>query len=158
MKSVKDILNGKKLNAKTINENAMVIEAFTLMETENMDYVIVMEEGNCVGIISEVDYMHKIMLARKNPAQTKVKDIMSSSIHSVSINEPIHRCLELMDTFKIRHLLVFDGFMFKGVITLHDLMLAAFDGNVDNMLEKDQENYALSTPNASGQNFVNLYN
>lgn len=157
MKSVKDILSKKNLVTKTVNENDMAIDAFFLMETENMDYAIVMENNVCVGIISEVDYMHKIILARVNPAQTKVKEIMTSCIHSAHVDEPIHRCLEMMDAFKIRHLLVFDEGVLKGVITLHDLMLAAFDGNIDNELEEQQHQYVNSTSKSDEKLYI-MYN
>ena len=141
MKTAKDVLNSMLLNSNTISKDAMVMDAFVLMETKDLDYVTVIENGNCVGIISEVDYMHKILLARKDPNRTKVKDIMTSCIHSVTMDEPIHRCLGIMDTFKIRHLVVFDSFNFKGVISLHDLMQSAYEENVDNLLEQEETRY-----------------
>ena len=154
MKTAKDVLNNNFLYTYTLNEDAMVIDAFALMETENIDYAIVMEGNDCVGIMSEVDYMNKIILARKNPAQTKVKEIMTSSISVVESKEPIHKCLELMDTFKIRHLLVFDSLIFKGVITLHDLMRAAFEENIDNLLEQEQVKYFLSSSSGNQQYYI----
>jgi CBS domain-containing protein len=145
MKTAKDLLSNNLLHSNTINEDAMAIDALALMENKNVDYAIVTEGSNCVGIMSEVDYMHKIILARKNPKQTKVKDIMTNSICAVDINDPVHVCLGLMDTFKIRHLLVFDKFSFKGVITLHDLMHAAFEENVEPLLEQEQARYFISS-------------
>ena len=145
MKSVRDILNGKILMSKTVNEHDNAFDAFALMETENTDYVIVVQNDICSGIISEVDYMHKIILSRANPEEKKVKDIMTACTHSIDINEPVHRCLEMMDTFKIRHVLVFEKGMFKGVVTLHDLMMAAFEGDIDNMLEQEQHLYVCSS-------------
>lgn len=157
MKSIREILNCKELMTKTVCENDKVIDAFFLMETENSDYVVVTEDDVCVGILSEVDYMHKIILARANPSQIKVKEIMSSCVHSVNIEEPVHRCLEMMDTFKIRHLLVVENGVFKGVLTLHDLMLAAFEGNIDNMLEEDQHQYVNSTSKSDEKLYI-MYN
>jgi signal-transduction protein with cAMP-binding, CBS, and nucleotidyltransferase domain len=147
MKTVKDILNKNFMNSNTINEDAMAIDAFILMETKNMDYTVVLEGTECVGIISEVDYLHKIILAQKNPNETSVKDIMTSCICSVDVKDPIHKCLELMDTFRIRHLLVFDAFSYEGVITLHDLMLSAFNESVDKLIEQEQIKYFLDSNN-----------
>ena len=145
MKKVIDILKNNCLNSLIICGDEMAIKAFALMEDGNTDYVIVTEGDECVGIVSEVDYMQKIILARRNPNRTKVKDIMTSSICSVEINDPVHMCLGLMETFKIRHLLVFDNFKFKGVITLHDLMLSAYEEDLDNILEQQESKYFLTS-------------
>jgi len=144
MKTVLDILNNKLQNENTIDKNEMVNQAFTKMEKENLDYIIVMENNNCIGIMSEVDYMHKIILAKKNPKYTRVKEIMTNSICAVDIKEPIHKCLELMDSFKIRHLLVFEDFVFQNVITLHDLMHVSYENNLDHLIENDQATFMLS--------------
>ncbi len=159
MKTINDILKCNLISSNTIDKDSLVIDAFTLMESENLDYVIVMEDGVCIGIMSEIDYLHKIILTRKDPKKIKVKEIMSSSICAVDINEPIHRCLELMDTFKIRHLLVFVDFMYKGVVTLHDLMQASLKGNLDDLMEQENSKY-ISSSNNSTNSFIkwNLYN
>jgi CBS domain-containing protein len=145
MKTVKEIMNFVSQKSNSINKEARAIDALVLMENEDIDYTVILEESECVGIVSEVDYMNKIILARNDPNQTKVKDIMTNSICSVDVKAPLHRCLELMNTFKIRHLLVFDEFLYKGVITLHDLMLAALDENIDKLMERDQREYFLGS-------------
>ncbi len=158
MKTAKEIINSKFLSFSTITKDSKVIDAFTMMETLNIDYVVVMDGKSCIGILSEVDYMHQIILARRNPYKTTVKEIISNQIYAVDHEEPVHRCLELMDTFKIRHLLVFDSHHLKGVITLHDLMLAAFEENIDHMLQQDEADYFLSCNISSNpQRLLNLY-
>ncbi len=144
MKRAKDILRNSVFSYFTIKANAMVLEAFHLMEKENTDFVIVMEGAETIGIISEVDYMHKVILARKDPSQTSVKEIMSCNICSVDSEEPIHRCMELMDTFKIHHLLVFEVGSLKGVISLHDMMHAIYLNSLGDLMKKEQEVYNIS--------------
>ena len=144
MKTAKDIINKNSQKSNTVNKEALVIDAFNLMESENIDYTVVIEGDECVGIMSEVDYMHKIILARKDPRQTRLKEVMTNSLCAVDAKDPIHICLGLMDTFKIRHLLVFDNFLYQGVITLHDLMRAAYKENLDSLLAQEEANYLLS--------------
>lgn len=152
MKKAKDLLNNTTPVSNTINEDAMVIDAFNLMEAENLDYVIVKERGVCIGIISEVDYMNKIILAQKNPNNTKIKDIITGNVYTVNEEVPVHKCIEMMNTFKIRHLLVFEASQFKGVIRLHDLIRAAFqENNVEAQLEKEQVQYFVNTSKAPNQ-------
>lgn len=156
MKTLKDILKRKKLHFNTINVDASVIDALALMEAKNLDYVIVIENYNCVGVMSEADYLHKIILARMNPNETKVKDIMTHCIHAVDTKETVLNCLGLMDAFKIRHLLVFEDLLFKGVITLHDLMHASVEENINNLQEQEKTKYNLGS-NISGNQPIILH-
>ena len=141
MKTVNDLISFKSSQFSTIDKNATVIVAFEKMESANQDCIVVVENGKCVGMISEVDYMHKIILARKNPARIKVREVMTSCICAVDASDSIFKCLELMDTFKIKHLMVFNGLVFKGIVSLHDLMLAAFNDNSQTQFEIEYSGY-----------------
>jgi len=99
------------------------------MEEKNEDYVVVKDNDHFIGVISGPDFMNKIIICGLNASKTKVKDIMKRCIHTVDNSESVLHCLGLMDAFKIRHLLVFEGFNFTGVITMHDLMLATVKEN-----------------------------
>ncbi|HEX3025153.1 MAG TPA: CBS domain-containing protein [Chitinophagaceae bacterium] len=145
------------MNSVSICSDAIVIEALALMESENLDYVVVTENNSCVGVMSETDYTHKIILGQMDAETTRVKDIMTQCIHAVDINESVLKCLELMDSFKIRHLLVFEGFLFKGVITLHDLMHAFAKENPVGLQELEKASYQFSCAIAGNQqHYYNL--
>ena len=138
MKTAKDVIDNFFFHTNTISKDALASDAFSIMETENRDYMVVLEDNECVGIVSEIDYMKKIILAGINSGQTKVQDIMTSSICFVDMKDPVLKCLELMDSFKIRHLLVFENASFRGVITLHDVMRAIFEETVIKQFEQEQ--------------------
>ena len=58
----------------------------------------------------------------------------------------------MMNSFKIRHLLVFDATQFKGVIRLHDLIRATFQENIiDVQLEKEQAQYNFNSAKSLNQ-------
>lgn len=143
MKTVKDILGKSTSHFNTINGDANVIDALALMKTENMSYVIVMDNGNYKGIMSERDYSQKVVLAGKNSRQTKVKEILSSDAPVVNTTESVERCKELMLAFKTQYLPVFEDFSFKGVISLHDLLHAA--------VEEHKETEQSKLNNSAGQ-------
>lgn len=158
MKSIKDIRANNYLSAVTVDENASALDAFALMETKDLDYIIVLDKLDCIGIISEIDYLKKVILTGIDPNQIKVKDIMTSGICSVDINESVNRCLELMETFKIRHLIVFENLSPIGVITLHDLMRASFEENTHNTDSQEYFKYAHGSRLFTGQQpFTNIY-
>ncbi len=134
MKPLKNLLINNPLSSVIIHADAMAIDAFVSMESKNLDYVLIMDGSECIGIVSEIDYMRKIILTGKCPKQISVKEIMTRIICSVDITESIHRCIELLDTFKIRHLLVYDSEILKGVITLHELMIAMYEEDAENLM------------------------
>ena len=157
MKTIKHILRKKSLTSISIRGEAMVADALALMEAENLDYVVVTENNNYVGVMSETDYTHKVILGRMDAATTRVKDIMTECIHAVDINESVLKCLELMDSVKIRHLLVFEGFQVKGVITLHDLMHAFAEEDPAHLQELEKASYQFSCAIAGNQqHYYNL--
>jgi CBS domain-containing protein len=82
----------------------------------------VLENGRLVGVFSERDYTRKIALAGKSSRDTKVQDIMSGNVISVSPQVRTRDCLALMSQKGIRHLPVVDGDTVLGMISIRDIM------------------------------------
>jgi CBS domain-containing protein len=122
MRTVSEILKYKGPQFNFIEADETVLDAITLMKCENISYLIVFENNNYVGIISEKDYAHKIILNHKHSSETLVKEVMTKDLPIVSGEDTIERCMLLMNASKSRYLPVFDDAVFKGVITIHDLM------------------------------------
>ena len=72
--------------------------------------------------MTERDYAQKVVLLNKNSTDTTVQEIMTVGLPSVSLDTTAEECMKLMNQHKTRYLVVFDGFEFKGIITIHDLM------------------------------------
>jgi predicted transcriptional regulator len=105
-----------------VTPDTKVVEALNIMKSENLSYVVVMQDGNYLGIMSERDYTHKVKLQGKKSETTTVKDIMSSDYPVVGFGEDLQRCMVLMNVYKTRYLPIFDEMNFQGVITMNDLM------------------------------------
>src|SRR5690242_16713711 len=122
MRTVKQILKQKGPYFNFIGVNDTVLDAITLMKCENISYLIVFENNNYAGIISERDYAQKVILNNKHSDTTLVKDVMTKDIPIISEKDTAEHCMILMNASKSRYLPVFDNAEFKGVITIHDLM------------------------------------
>jgi CBS domain-containing protein len=105
-----------------VTPDTKVVDALTIMKTENLSYVVVMQDGNYLGIMSERDYTHKIKLQGKKSETTTVKDIMSSDYPVVGYEEDLQRCMVLMNVYKTRYLPIFNEMNFQGILTMNDLM------------------------------------
>jgi predicted transcriptional regulator len=122
MCKIKDMLQKKGPVFNVVTPDTKVVEALNIMKSENLSYVVVMQDGNYLGIMSERDYTHKVKLQGKKSETTTVKDIMSSDYPVVGFGEDLQRCMVLMNVYKTRYLPIFDEMNFQGVITMNDLM------------------------------------
>jgi len=129
MHNVSEILNQKGPHFNYIDAKRTVLEAISLMKTENISYLIVRENGAYAGIICERDYTHKVILQDKHSDTTLIKDIMSKDLPVAALTDTAEQCMILMNSSKSRYLPVFDGLEFRGVITIHDLMREAIAAN-----------------------------
>ena len=126
MRTVKDILQQKGTQFNYIRHDATVYEAIGLMKTENISYLIVKDQNDrYLGIFSERDYTHKVILENRHSDTTKVSDIMTENLVRVSPEDTTSKCMLLINNSRERYLPVFDGNVFLGVITIHDLMREA---------------------------------
>jgi len=147
MRTVRDILNSKTKSFNIISQEETVYKALQMLNSVNLSYLVVMDNEEYKGIISERDYSRKVILKGRHSSDTKVKDIMSVDVPRVSVNDTVEKCFHLIDDHKTRYLLAFDDEQFAGVITINDLLrqvLAArsdvFDsGDVSRLLDNDEK-------------------
>jgi CBS domain-containing protein len=88
----------------TISPNATVLEAIKIMADKGVGALVVAEDEKVVGIFSERDYTRKIALMERSSNNTLVSDIMTSKVISVSLNNTVEECLNLMTDRHLRHL------------------------------------------------------
>ncbi len=127
MSKIKQILEKKGPHFNTVAPSTPVVDALTIMQSENLSYVVVMENNHFLGIMSERDYTHKIKLKGRHSDSTIVKEIMTHDLPVIGLEVELERCMVLMNVYKTRYLPVFDNLEFKGVITMNDLMRDVLD-------------------------------
>jgi predicted transcriptional regulator len=106
----------------TVSPDTKVIEALSLMKSENLSYVIVMQQNDFMGIMSERDYAQKVVLLNKNSSDTTVQEIMTVGLPIISMDTTSDECMKLMNQHKTRYLVAFEEIDFRGIITIHDLV------------------------------------
>ncbi|MEO8712173.1 MAG: CBS domain-containing protein [Parafilimonas sp.] len=126
MRTAKDILQQKGTQFNFIRHDASVLEAISIMKTENISYLIVKdEEDKYLGIFSERDYAHKVILENKHSVNTKVSEIMTTNLANASLDDSTSKLMLLINNSKARYLPVFDANNFMGIITINDLIREA---------------------------------
>ena len=122
MRKVADILERKGASAVAVAPDTKVIEALTIMSEKNIGSLLVMDGGEYLGIITERDYSRKIALKHKSSVDTKVSEIMTTNLPSVSPNDSVEQCMLLMTDKNIRYLPVFDGNRLTGIVSMSDVV------------------------------------
>ena len=121
---VQDLLSAKPGGYWSIIPDAKVIEALRLMADKNVGALMVMKDGNLVGMLSERDYARKVALMGKTPVDTPVSDIMASPAVTVTLEQTLEGCMTIMTEKRMRHLPVVDGGRVVGLLSIGDLVKA----------------------------------
>lgn len=127
MRTVVNILQNKPPVFNFIDPDAKVIEALQLMNSVNLSYLVVMRNTEFHGIFSERDYSRNVILKGLHSDTATVKEVMSKSLPIVIMQDTAEMCMQLFNTHKTRYLLAFDHNVFKGVITINDILREAIE-------------------------------
>jgi len=111
----------------SIDPEAPVLDAIRMMAERRIGALPVIRGGQLLGIVSERDYARKVILMNRSSADTPVRDIMTSPVTTVSPDQAVHNCMEIMTEKRIRHLPVVDRNGVVGIISIGDLVKAVIE-------------------------------
>lgn len=124
MLTVRELLAKKGSEVWSVSPDATVYDALQLMAARNVGAVLVLDDGDLAGILSERDYARQVILKGKASRDTPVRDIMTTSVVSVSPDRTIDDCMALMTERRIRHLPVLQSDVLLGVLSIGDVVKA----------------------------------
>lgn len=123
MKTVKDILKEKGSDVFTVNLNETVFAALTKFAEVNIGALVVVDEQkNVVGIVSERDYARKVFLRGLSSHDALVKEIMTEKVCYAEPSRSVEECLTLITEKRCRHLPVMDNGQLAGLVSIGDLV------------------------------------
>jgi len=122
--SAENLLKAKGGNLWTISPEAFVYQALQELSDRNIGALLVFESGRLAGIFSERDYARKLVLKGRFSKNTKVREVMTEEVITITPHSNIEECMELMTNKRIRHLPVVDGARVIGIISIGDIVKA----------------------------------
>ncbi|MDB3958030.1 CBS domain-containing protein [Opitutales bacterium] len=119
--SISFILNEKSSSVYCVDVAETVAEAVGLMNRERIGSVMVIKNGQYVGIFTERDVLNRVISAKLNPEKTRVEKVMTSDFVSVQENSTLRETMHIMTNKRVRHLPVFEEEKLVGMISIGDV-------------------------------------
>jgi CBS domain-containing protein len=122
MATVIDILAVKGSHVQSIGPESSVLDAATRMNERKIGSLLVMDGGRLIGIITERDMLQRVLVTRRDPAETAVGDVMTTEVLCCQPHTTLEEARGVMKNRRIRHLPVLDdGEQLLGLISIGDL-------------------------------------
>ena len=117
-KKIKDVMSPSTLS---LESTATASDAAKIMETRNLEAVVVIENKKLVGIITDRDYTIKLG-SHAYPIDTPINRLMSCPLISINQDAEISVARSLMEKNKIKRLPVVSDNTVLGIVTMSDLI------------------------------------
>jgi CBS domain-containing protein len=122
MTIVRHILDEKGQLVWTIRPDDTVFAAIEEMARKDVGALVVVDNGDPVGIFTERQYARDVFLKGRSSPTTAVKDVMRTGFLSVTPERTVEECMAIMTAERVRHLPVMDDGSLVGLISIGDLV------------------------------------
>ena len=126
-KTVGALLDQKGRNVYSVEPTTTIYEALTLMAELNLGAVVVLDNEELVGIMSERDYARKVILEGRSSRDTLVSAIMTHGVETVTEDASVEECMAKMTAGRFRHLPVVEGESLIGLVSIGDIVKSVIE-------------------------------
>jgi CBS domain-containing protein len=117
------LLNIASVPPATVAPHASVLEAVEIMAEHAVGAVAVVDKGQLVGIFTERDVMLRVVLRHRHPAHTRVGEVMTSPVETVTDENPEEAALVQMIERHVRHLPIVNAHgELAGMLSIRNLL------------------------------------
>ncbi|HZO02866.1 MAG TPA: CBS domain-containing protein [Burkholderiales bacterium] len=109
-------------NPVTASADITVSEAARLMKQHRIGAILVIQDGRLAGIFTERDALFRVIAEGRNPAKTRVAEVMTANPRTITPDRPFGHALHLMYEGGFRHVPVVDNGRPLGVVSSRDAL------------------------------------
>jgi CBS domain-containing protein len=137
MTTVKKIIDQKSNTIFSVRTSDPVEDVLKIMRDFRVRAVLVIDDGELKGIVSQGDCAIKVLLPHNNPAEVLASKIMTPNPLTVKLTNSLDECMAIMVHKHIRHLPVLEANKVVGVISVGDMVknIIELQGNQIKFLE-----------------------
>jgi len=122
MSTVRDVLSSKKSGGViTVTPECSVLDACRLMRDRRIGALLVSDGETLDGIFTERDVLNLVVAEGRDPAATKVEEVMTRKVLVVRPDRPLVEVEAIMRQEKVRHVPVVGEKGLVGMISIGDL-------------------------------------
>lgn len=122
MATVCNLLTSKGRSLLTTSPNATVIDAAMLMNEHRVGSLMVVDDGQLVGMFTERDVLRRVVAEQRDPAATRVDEVMTAEVACCQLHTSLDEARTVMKNRRIRHLPVLsDEGDLIGLVSIGDL-------------------------------------
>jgi len=115
------VLADKGRGLHHVAPEATVLDAVGKMNQERIGAVLVCVSGELVGIFTERDVLCRVVAEGRDPAATRVVDVMTPEVVAVRSTTLVEEAMAVVTERRFRHLPVIDDGELKGIVSSGDL-------------------------------------
>ena len=125
-KSVTSILQQKGDWVITTHRSATILDTIERMVEHNVGAIVVTDRGEIEGIFTERDYLRRVTLKGRAAESTRIHDVMTSEVVTVTPDTTIRECMATMTQRRCRHLPVERDGHLAGIVSIGDCVKELF--------------------------------
>jgi CBS domain-containing protein len=116
------ILRKKGGSVWSVPSDMTVYDAMRMMADKEVGALLVVDDGQLHGIVSERDYARKVILMGRSSKETPVSEILTEPLITIAPDCSVDEAMRLITTHRIRHLPVVREGKLEGLISIGDLV------------------------------------
>ena len=132
MTTVRDIMPE---GADSVEGSTTVLEVAKRLAAENYGSLPICDGDKLQGMITDRDIVVKVLAEGKDPATTRVIDLVQGEVVTIGADDSVEEAMQTMSKHQVRRLPVIDGTKMVGMLAQADLALSNDDSRVGETVE-----------------------
>ncbi|MFP4175988.1 MAG: CBS domain-containing protein [Candidatus Brocadiia bacterium] len=104
-----------------VQSDLTVQQAARRMTEFNISSIVVMEDDNIVGLLTDTDLKTRVIAEGKGP-ETPIRDVMTHELVAADVDTAVSEVLSIMADKNIKHVLITENGEYVGMVTFRDLI------------------------------------
>lgn len=122
MSSLIEILDAQRQPVQLVDPNGLVLEAIARMARYQIGCLVVAEDEHVVGLLSERDYLQKVVLRGRTSRTTLVREVMTTPVMVAGPQDDSEDCLRRMLAYRVKYLPIVDRDRVVALLSRGDFM------------------------------------